>query len=132
MPFSRIALQAGTGSAFRQSLSEILHATLVEFFAVPVDDCFQLFDEYPPGRRVFPRFYQGGPRSDNFIWIHITAGKPRSTEQKRQLYSQLSQRLHAALAIRPEDLMVTLSFTQPEDWSFANGTLFYLNEENHV
>lgn len=125
MPFTRIALPAGKGPDFQQALSRILHQTLVDTFDVPQDDCFQLFDEYATGLRVFPRHYLGGPRSEAFIWFHITAGRPRSTEQKGHFYQQLARRLFTELAVRPEDVMVTLTFSQPEDWSFANGTLFH-------
>ncbi|HBH66657.1 MAG TPA: tautomerase family protein [Erwinia persicina] len=130
MPFSRIALPVGTTSDFRTGLSEILHRTLVDFFDVPPDDCFQLLDEYAPEQRVFPRHYLGGPRSEGFIWFHITAGRPRSVEQKQQFYHHLAHRLSSELAVRPEDVMVTLSFTQPEDWSFACGNAFHWPAEN--
>ncbi|MFG1173739.1 tautomerase family protein [Erwiniaceae bacterium CAU 1747] len=129
MPFSRIALPAGKTVDFRQRLSTLLHQTLVDFFDVPQDDCFQLFDEYAPGLRVFSRDYLGGPRSEGFIWFHITAGRPRSTEQKHLFYQQLSQRLSTELQVRPEDVMITLSFSQPEDWSFASGSPFNLTQE---
>lgn len=129
MPFTRIALPAGKTAAFRQTLSTLLHQTLVDFFDVPQDDCFQLFDEYAPGLRVFARNYLGGPRSDEFIWFHITAGRPRSVEQKHRFYLHLSQRLSTKLQVRPEDVMVTLSFSQPEDWSFASGNSFSWPQE---
>ncbi|MBK0001164.1 tautomerase family protein [Erwinia sp. S38] len=129
MPFTRIALPAGKTAAFRQTLSTLLHQTLVDFFDVPQDDCFQLFDEYAPGLRVFPRHYLGGPRSEGFIWFHITAGRPRSVEQKHLFYQNLARRLSAELAVRPEDVMITLSFSQPEDWSFANGNPFNWPQE---
>lgn len=129
MPFTRIALPSGKTAAFRQMLSTLLHQTLVDFFDVPQDDCFQLFDEYAPGLRVFPRDYLGGPRSEGFIWFHITAGRARSVEQKHQFYLHLSLRLSTELQVRPEDVMVTLSFSQPEDWSFANGSPFSWPQE---
>ncbi|QUG77103.1 tautomerase family protein [Erwinia sp. E602] len=124
MPFTRIALPAGTSAAFQQQLSTILQQTLVAEFDVPPDDCFQLLDEHAPAQRVFDRHYQGGPRSDGFIWFSITAGRPRSTQQKQRFYRRLAERLAHELAVRPQDVMVTLSFTQPEDWSFASGEMF--------
>ncbi|MEJ4046387.1 tautomerase family protein [Erwinia sp. SLM-02] len=129
MPFTRIALPAGKTTAFRQVLSTLLHQTLVDFFDVPQDDCFQLFDEYAPGLRVFPPHYLGGPRSEGFIWFHITAGRPRSVDRKHQFYQHLARRLSTELGVRPEDVMITLSFTQPEDWSFASGSPFHWPQE---
>jgi len=124
MPFTRIALPAGTSAGFQQKLSTILQQTLVAEFDVPKDDCFQLLDEHAPAQRVFARHYLGGPRSDGFIWFSITAGRPRSTLQKQRFYQRLAERLYDELAVRPQDVMVTLTFTQPEDWSFAHGEMF--------
>ena len=124
MPFTRIALPAGTSAEFQQRLSTILQQTLVAEFDVPEDDCFQLLDEHAPAQRVFDRHYLGGPRSASFIWFSITAGRPRSTLQKQRFYQRLAERLCDELAVRPQDVMVTLTFTRPEDGSFANGEMF--------
>jgi len=130
MPFTRIALPAGETAEFHQSLSAILHQTLVDFFDVPQEDRFQLLDEYMPGLRVYSRDYLGGPRSEGFIWFHIAAGRARSVEQKQRFYRHLAQRLEASLSVRPEDVMITLTFNQPEDWSFANGDAFHWPAES--
>ncbi|MCS2147981.1 tautomerase family protein [Scandinavium manionii] len=54
----------------------------------------------------------------------MTAGNPRSTEQKRRFYRALSEGLSAKVGISPEDVMVTIQFNQAEDWSFSRGEQF--------
>ena len=93
-------------------------------FAVPPDDCFQVIETLPAGRLIYDRHYLTGTRSDNFILFLITAGKPRSREQKQNLYRALAARLHEALGIHPDDVMIVIQFTTADDWSFGGGRMF--------
>ena len=81
----------------------------------------------PAGQRLFDRHYKSGGRSDNFIQFHILAGKPRSREQKQNFCRLLCDRLHAALGIHPDDVMVMIHFNTADDWSFSQGRM--LSEE---
>jgi phenylpyruvate tautomerase PptA (4-oxalocrotonate tautomerase family) len=121
MPFARISLRRGKPAAYLQALSDSLHEALVEAFDVPPADRFQLFHQHDPEELVFDRHYLGGPRSDDFVLIAITAGRPRSADTKRRFYRRLAERLAAAPGIAPRDVMVVISTTQAEDWSFADG-----------
>ncbi len=121
MPFTRISLLAGHPPAYLEALSESLHAALVESFEVPAADRFQIFHQHQPGELVFDRDYGGGPRSAGFVLFHITTGRARSPAVKRAFYRQLVANLAASPGVRPEDVMVVLSASQLEDWSFANG-----------
>jgi phenylpyruvate tautomerase PptA (4-oxalocrotonate tautomerase family) len=121
MPFARISLRRGKPAAYLQALSDSLHEALVEAFDVPPADRFQLFHQHDPEELVFDRHYLGGPRSDDFVLIAITAGRPRSADPKRRFYRRLAERLAAAPGIAPRDVMVVISTTQAEDWSFADG-----------
>ncbi|GKX59652.1 tautomerase family protein [Leminorella grimontii] len=126
MPFTRIILREGYGDARLRQISDVLHQALVDTFAVPQDDRFQVIEALPAGRRVYHPRYLTGQRSEDFILFHIVAGKPRSREQKAALYQALSARLHAEVGIEPDDVMVVIQFTHPEDWSFGNGVMFEL------
>jgi phenylpyruvate tautomerase PptA (4-oxalocrotonate tautomerase family) len=121
MPFSRISLLKGKSPDYLRALSDGLHHALVEAFEVPQDDRFQAIHQHEPGELVFDRAYLGGPRSDDFVLIQITAGRQRSTATKRAFYRRLVGRLKEAPGLRPEDVMVVISTTGLEDWSFANG-----------
>lgn len=127
MPFSRISLPAHRADAWQDAISAILQEALVDHFCVPKDDCFQLFEPVSRHQRVINPTYLAGEndrRSDDFLLFHITAGKPRNGYQKQQLFHHLAEKLHLTLGISQADVMVVVSFTQPEDWSFSHGEMF--------
>lgn len=121
MPLSRISLLEGQGSAYLQAVSNSLHRALVECFDVPLADRFQIFQQLRPEEFVFDRHYMGGPRSEDFVLIAITAGRPRDTRTKRAFYERLVELLEIEPGIRPQDVMVVINTTASDEWSFGNG-----------
>ncbi|MDQ5881698.1 MAG: hypothetical protein QG616_1529 [Pseudomonadota bacterium] len=121
MPYSRISLLKGKSPAYLRALSDSLHQALVETFEVPADDRFQVIHQHAPEELVFDRHYQCGPRSDDYVLIAITAGRLRSTQTKQAFYQRLAALLEAAPGIRREDVMVVITTTQADEWSFGNG-----------
>ncbi|QCI63935.1 tautomerase family protein [Phreatobacter stygius] len=121
MPFARISLLKGKPPAYLGALSDGLHQALVEAFDVPRDDRFQVIHQLEPGELIFDRHYLGGPRSDDFVLIQITAGRPRSTEVKRAFYRRLVAVLAEAPGLRPEDVMVVITTGGADEWSFGSG-----------
>ena len=127
MPFTRITLRQGYSDAQIMQISGILQQSLEEEFVVPPFDRFQVFEEVPARMRVFDRHYKSSGRSDNFIQFQILAGKPRSFEQKQNLCRVLCERLHSAVDIHPDDVMVMIQFNTADEWSFSKGRM--LSEE---
>ena len=121
MPFSRIALHQGKSADYLQTLSDSLHQALVETFEVPPTDKFQVIDQYRPGELIYDRDYLGGPRSADFVLFYIIAGRPRDTDTKRRFYGRLAALLAENLRLRPEDVMVVITTTQLDEWSFSAG-----------
>jgi phenylpyruvate tautomerase PptA (4-oxalocrotonate tautomerase family) len=126
MPMVRISLLKGKPRAYVQALSDGIHRAMVESFDVPRDDRFQAIHQHEPEELVFDRHYMGGPRSDDYVLICITAGKPRSTSMKEALYRRLTEVLAESPGIDPKDVMVVIGMTSFDGWSFGNGvaTLF--------
>lgn len=126
MPFTRIALPEHRLAQWQPVISHVLQRALESTFAVPTGDCFQFFDGYKEGRRVFDAHYLCSaerPRSADFVFFHLTGGKPRSVKQKQTFYRTLTSDLQAELKIHPSDVMIVLSSTQLEDWSFSGGEM---------
>ncbi|MES2069235.1 MAG: tautomerase family protein [Pseudomonadota bacterium] len=121
MPIARISLLKGKSPDYLRSLSASLHQALVEAFDVPPDDRFQMIHQHEPGELVFDRHYLGGPRSDDFVLICITAGRLRDTQTKQAFYRRLVELLAEAPGIRPEDVMVVINTTSADEWSFGAG-----------
>ena len=122
MPFVRISLHRGRSPEFIRALADATHRALVEAFDVPADDRFQVIHQHEAGELIFDRrYFIDGERSDGFVLIHVQAGRPRSEAAKRATYRRLVELLAQSPGIRPEDVMITISTSQLEDWSFGNG-----------
>jgi len=126
MPFSRIILRQGRWDDKLSRISDILQQSLVDAFAVPPADRFQVIETLAPAQLIYDAHYLTGQRSADYMLFYITAGKPRDRRQKQNFYRLLTDRLVAALGISPDDIMVVIQFTAPEDWCFGNGTAFAL------
>ncbi|WP_373924109.1 tautomerase family protein [Duganella sp. CF517] len=120
---SRISLLKGKSPDYLRALGDSLHAAMVEAFNVPPTDRFQIIHQHQPDELIFDRDYEsgGGPRSDDFVLIAITAGKPRATEIKQAFYRRLVERLAEAPGIDPKDVMVVITTTLGDEWSFGGG-----------
>ncbi|WP_323816631.1 tautomerase family protein [Cellvibrio sp. NN19] len=121
MPYVRISLIKGKSPEYIKKLSDGIHQSLVEFFEVPLDDRFQVVHQHEPYELIYDKHYMGGPRSENYVLICVTAGRVRSTKVKQEFYQNLVECLNKLIAIRPEDIMVVINTTQADEWSFSNG-----------
>ncbi|WP_373989282.1 tautomerase family protein [Duganella sp. BuS-21] len=121
MPMSRISLLKGKSPDYLRALGDSLQHAMEESFNVPKNDRFQLVHQHEPHEMMFDRTYEGGPRSDDLVLIHITIGKPRSTELKQAFYRRLVALLAESPGLAPEDVMIVISPSQGDDWSFGGG-----------
>ena len=131
MPLARISLLKGKSSTHLQSISDAVHHALVHAFEAPPDDRFQVIHQHEPHELIYDRHYQGGPRTQNWILVCITAGRPRTRDAKLAFYSTLVEQLGRAADIGPEDVMVVIKTTQPDEWSFGGGRIL-LPPAEHV
>ncbi|MBX5131744.1 tautomerase family protein [Rhizobium lentis] len=121
MPFVRISLRKGKSQEYLAALADNVQRALVETFDVPENDRFQAIHQHNENELIFDRSYLAGPRSDDFVYISVTIGRPRTGEMKAALYRRLAELLTQSPGLRPEDLMTVVSTSAPEDWSFGNG-----------
>ncbi|KAF1054041.1 MAG: hypothetical protein GAK43_01101 [Stenotrophomonas maltophilia] len=121
MPFARISLHKGKPADYLRSLSDSLHQALNETFGMPLKDRFQIIHQLEPGELVYDPDYLGGPRSANFVLIALDIGRERDAATKQAFFERLVQRLAEAPGIDPEDVLVQISTSQAEDWSFGGG-----------
>lgn len=121
MPYARISLLKGQPPEYLRALSDSLHRALVEAFEVPENDRFQIFQQLAPEELVFDRDYLCGPRSENYALIAITAGRPRATRTKQAFFQRLAELLEISPGISRRDVMVVITTTKADEWSFGNG-----------
>ena len=121
MPFARISLLRGKPQAYLRAVSDAVHTALVDAFGIPPADRFQAIHQHDDGELVFDRDYLGGPRSNDFLLVCITGGKPRSAAVKADFYRRLAGLLAESPGVRPQDVMIIVQTTDMADWSFGDG-----------
>ena len=128
MPLVRISLLKGRSNEQIRAIADNVHQALTETFEVPIDDRFQLVDQYEPEEFIYDSSYMGIQRSKDVVFINITFSNWRDTATKQRLYKRLCELLSANAGLRPEDVQVILSPNTREDWSFGNGLASYVKD----
>ncbi|MEJ0003928.1 MAG: tautomerase family protein [Pararobbsia sp.] len=132
MPLVRISLLKGKSPAYTRAVSDGVHQALVDTYQVPLDDRFQLIDQHDREAFVYDPDYLGIHRTDDLVFIHVTASRTRDTAAKQALYKAIVERLRADPGLRSEDILVTLASNEREDWSFGNGLASYVKDAQPV
>ncbi|MBC3919962.1 tautomerase family protein [Undibacterium sp. CY18W] len=124
MPMSRLSLLKGKSPAYLQALSDGLHQALVEAFEVPPTDRFQIIHQHEANELIFDRHYLGGPRSADFVLIQINVARVRSEAVRQAFYQRLVDLLAQSPGLQPQDVMIIISTSAAEDWSFGGGVMY--------
>lgn len=128
MPLIRIDLQEGRTPDQVRALADTVHDVMLEHFAAPPGDRYQIITEHPVGHIIAEDTGLGLERSDGVVVLQVFQ-QGRSQEQKQTLFRVLAERLDAAGLVRPDDLIVSINSNQLEDWSFGRGRAQFLTGE---
>ncbi len=128
MPLVRIDVQQGRSPAELRRLADVVQDVMVDVFAAPVNDRYQIITEHPVGHIIADDSGLGLTRSSEVTVIHIFQ-QGRSRDQKVAVYEQLALRLEAQCELRPQDLVVSISTNTVDDWSFGLGRAQFLTGE---
>lgn len=123
MPTVRISLLRGKQPEYLRELADTVYQAMHEAFDVPVNDRFVMIHQHEPHEFAFDRNYLGGPRSDDFVLIAITIGRPRDGQTRQAFYRRLTALLGENLRIAGEDVMVQITTSESDDWSFGGGRM---------
>ena len=126
MPLVRIDLVEGKSAEYRAQVGQIVYQALLEAFAVPRNDRFQIITEHPKAELQFDRDYLGVHRSDDCIFVQITLSSGRTVEMKQRFYKAVADGLHETVKLRREDVFINLVEVPKENWSFGNGEAQYV------
>jgi phenylpyruvate tautomerase PptA (4-oxalocrotonate tautomerase family) len=118
-------LRAGKPQAYRQAIFDNIYLAMRETFNVPEDDQFMTMTEHEASNFRYSPTYMDVARSDDLVYIQITANNTRSLEQKKALFQRIAQRLGEDPGLRPEDVFVNLVEVAKENWSFGYGLAQY-------
>jgi hypothetical protein len=98
---------------------------MMEVFAAPVRDRYQVIHEHRPGRLIAEDTGLGLERSDRVVIIQVTQ-QGRSDSQKKALYAALASSLESRAGVSPSDLIVSVVANTNADWSFGLGRAQFL------
>ncbi|MCW2672421.1 MAG: 4-oxalocrotonate tautomerase [Frankiales bacterium] len=128
MPLVRIDLIEGRSAEQLAVLADTVYDVERDVFAAPDDDRYIIITEHKPGRMILGSTGLGYQRSPEAMVIQFTE-QGRDREQKEALYRTLAERLHDAIGLRGEDLIVSVVANKGEDWSFGLGHAQFLTGE---
>jgi phenylpyruvate tautomerase PptA (4-oxalocrotonate tautomerase family) len=124
MPLVRVDVVQGRTEEQITALSNTIQEVMIEFFAAPELDKYQVIHEHRPGLIRALDTGLGFPRTDNIVIIQVTQ-QGRSTAQKQAMYAAMSERL-AKIGIAPTDLIISVTENTKADWSFGMGRAQFL------
>jgi 4-oxalocrotonate tautomerase len=125
MPLIHISMRAGKPEASRQAIFDGIYQAMRDTFNVPEDDQFMTITEHDAANFRYGASYLGVARSDDLVYIQITANNNRTVEQKKALFRRIAELLAASPGIRPEDVFVSLVEVAKENWSLGMGLAQY-------
>ena len=125
MPFVRIDLSDQHPESFAQKVGDIIFDVMKKTINVPEDDKFQVITKHNVKEMVHPKSYLGVTYTDNIIFIQITLNEGRTTDMKKKFYKAINGQLVSQLKIRAEDIIISLTEVNKENWSFGNGKMTY-------
>ena len=111
-----------------KQLADTVQDVMIDVFAAPERDRYQVIHEHRPGRLIVEDTGLGITRTDAVVVIQVTE-QNRDNSQKQALYAALGSALHARVGLRPEDLIVSVVANTTADWSFGLGRAQFLDGE---
>lgn len=124
MPLVRVDA-AGAEPERLDAIGDAVHAALVDAFAIPPDDRFQVLRGAATDRVVSDPHFLGVDR-DDVVVVQVFLRGGRTDQQKRAFYRAVAKHAQAA-DVEPRNLVITLSENGLADWSFGNGEAQYLD-----
>ncbi|MGE4371419.1 MAG: tautomerase family protein [Xanthobacter sp.] len=125
MPLVHISLRSGKSEAYRQAIFDSLYHAMRETFNVPEDDQFMIVTEHDAANFRYSASYLGIARSDDLVYIQISAMNTRSGHQKKALFQRVTEFLGKKPGIRSEDVFINLIEGVRENWSLGHGVAQY-------
>ncbi|MHC8306065.1 tautomerase family protein [Pseudomonas sp. PB3P13] len=125
MPLVRVSIKQQDDPTYAKRIGQLIFAAMHSAINVPENDNFQILTEHDEQHFIYDPQYLGIQRSDNLVIIQITLSEGRTVDQKKLLYKTIAESLNAQLAVRLEDVFISLVEVKKENWSFGNGIAQY-------
>ncbi|MBT9333318.1 tautomerase family protein [Paracidobacterium acidisoli] len=126
MPLVRISLRNRTTTERRKAIATAVYDAMRATVGIPEGDRFIVLSTHTEEELIVDPGFMGMQRSDDYVLVHITLSKGRTTEKKQALYAELARLLGERAKIASDDVMVVLSENGFDDWSFGKGEAQYV------
>ncbi|MBY4575498.1 tautomerase family protein [Gordonia paraffinivorans] len=103
-----------------RQLADVVQDVMLEHFAAPPRDRYQLISEHKSGGIIAEDTGLGFDRTDDIVVVQVTH-QGRTQDQKQAMYRALAERLHTETGLAPTDLIISVVENTRADWSFGNG-----------
>lgn len=125
MPLVHISMRKGKTEAYHQAVFDGVYQAMRDTFSVPEDDQFLTITEHEASKFRYGASYLGISRSEDVIFIQISAMNSRTAEQKKALFARIVELLGDNPGVRREDVFINLLEGVKENWSLGNGIAQY-------
>jgi 4-oxalocrotonate tautomerase len=122
MPLATMHVLEGQYDDCRLSnVSKVVQETLISILKIPAADFFQIIPVLPRNHFLHTPSFLGMQYSDDLIVLEVTfiSGRPKDT--RLALLKELNARIVAGAGISPDDLVIQLSESPGENFSFGQG-----------
>ncbi|MCB0208401.1 MAG: tautomerase family protein [Anaerolineae bacterium] len=127
MPLVTITLSTVWSLEDQHMIADGIHEAIVGV-GFPQKDRFQKIHRLPQEQFIYddrhPNLTEA--RSEKFVLVEIVLSLGRSVEFKKDLVTRIVQNLETRPGIAPHDVMVLLIETARENWAFASGVQYYI------
>jgi 4-oxalocrotonate tautomerase len=120
MPVTRIAIRQGKSDDYKQALLDEIYEAMRETVAIKEGDRFMAITEHGPHEFAYGPFLSID-RSEDLVQIQVFWAPGKTVEQKLAMYKRIVERLGANPGVRPQDVLISITETAAENWSFGNG-----------
>ncbi|SMQ49278.1 unnamed protein product [Zymoseptoria tritici ST99CH_1A5] len=129
MPYFQIHTIRGVRSKEEiRKLADVVQECSLKHFHAPPQDRYQIITQHEPGEMICEDTNLGFERTDKLVFIQVFQ-QGRDAETKQALYAALAEQLKKECGVEGNDLIVTVSRNEKEDWSFGNGRAQFLTGE---
>ena len=126
MPLVRISVGDTVSRERRRLLAEIVYDAMRAAIGIPEGDKFVVLTSHDSDELVADPHFMGMLRTNEFVLVHITLRRGRSTEKKQALYREIAKQFEERAQIAPDNIMIVLSENDLDDWSFGRGEAQYV------
>ena len=126
MPLVRISVYDFMPAATKRLVADAVYDAMRATLGIPEGDRFIILSAHAPNELFVDLKLMGMQRTNNFVLVHATIRRGRTTEIKQAFYAEVAGLLNERAAIEPDNVMIVLSENDSADWSFGRGEAQYI------